>query len=150
MRFFSSLHTSASGLTAERLRMDTIAANLANAQATRTQAGGPYRRQLPVFSSREQGGFVTLLSALQSRDSKLEPSKQGVRVLGIVEDPAPPVMRYEPGHPDAGEDGYVAYPNVDVVMEMVDLITASRAYEANATAIDAAKQMALRALEIGR
>ncbi len=130
---------SASGMTAERLRMDTIANNLANANTTRTADGGPYRRQVPVFAARETavlarpGGFAG-----------------GVRVLGIRHDPSPPRMVYDPAHPDANEEGYVAMPNVDVVREMVDLITASRAYEANVTAFNTAKSMAMRALDIGR
>ncbi|HEY8416582.1 MAG TPA: flagellar basal body rod protein FlgC [Limnochordales bacterium] len=137
------LHTfaiSASGMTAERLRMDTIANNLANANTTRTAEGGPYRRQVPVFAARETrrgarpGGFTGA----------------GVRVVAIRHDPGAPRLVYDPSHPDAGPDGYVAMPNVDVVREMVDLITASRAYEANVTAFNTAKSMAMRALDIGR
>ncbi|HEY8496796.1 MAG TPA: flagellar basal body rod protein FlgC [Limnochordales bacterium] len=137
------LHTfaiSASGMTAERLRMDTIANNLANANTTRTAGGGPYRRQVPVFAARETrvpgrpGGFTGA----------------GVRVIGIHHDSSPPRLVYDPNHPDADANGYVAMPNVDVVREMVDLITASRAYEANVTAFNTAKNMAMRALDIGR
>jgi len=137
------LHTfaiSASGMTAERLRMDTIANNLANANTTRTAAGGPYRRQVPVFAARERG--------LRSGPGGF--AGAGVRVVGIRHDPGPPRLVYDPSHPDAGPDGYVAMPNVDVVREMVDLISASRAYEANVAAFNTAKSMAMRALEIGR
>jgi flagellar basal-body rod protein FlgC len=139
MGLFDSFRISGSGLTAERLRMDTIANNLANANTTRTEQGGPYRRQMVVFSA-------------INGDSK--PYKKriggGVKVVGITQDPALPKLVYDPQHPDANEDGYVAFPNVNVVTEMVDLITATRAYEANITAINAAKSMALKALDIGR
>lgn len=146
MSFFTSFDISSSGLTAERLRMDVIANNIANANTTRTKNGGPYRRQSVVFApiparfeipfskkkftSREVGG--------------------GVRVLGIKEDIRPPKMIYDPSHPDANKEGYVAYPNVDIVREMVDMISASRAYEANVTAINTTKQMINKSLAIGR
>ena len=136
MYLFRSFDISASGLSAQRLRMETIANNLANVNTTRTAAGGPYRRQMPVFAAREpvRGGW----------------GAGGVRVLGIVEDDDPPRLVYDPGHPDAGEDGYVRFPNVNVVTEMVDMISASRAYEANVAALSAARAMAASALEIGR
>src|SRR5690606_8783569 len=133
-----SFSISASGMTAERLRMDTIANNLANANTTRTADGGPYRRQVPVFAVRETG--------LGARPGRF--TGGGVRVVGIRHDPGPPRLVYDPSHPDAGPDGYVAMPNVDLVREMVDLITASRAYEANVTAFNTAKSMAMRALDI--
>lgn len=136
MTMFHSLRVSASGLTAERLRMDTIANNLANANTTRTEAGGPYRRQVPIFAA-------------------LEPEQKpglghGVKVVRIEEDTNPPRLVFDPHHPDANENGYVEMPNVHVVREMVDLITATRAYEANVTSINATKSMAMKALEIGR
>ncbi|HHW07806.1 MAG TPA: flagellar basal body rod protein FlgC [Clostridia bacterium] len=140
MGIFSSMQISASGLTAERLRLETIANNLANINTTRTAAGGPYRRQTPVFAEK-------LEKAIGS------PAKfrgAGVQVVEIVHDPGEPRLVYDPAHPDARGDGYVAYPNINVVNEMVDMITATRAYEANITAINAAKTMALKALEIGR
>lgn len=133
---FNIFRISGSGLTAERLRMDTIANNLANANTTRTERGGPYRRQMPIFAE-----------VLSQRRS---PVGQGVRVLGIVDDPSEPRLVYDPQHPDADADGYVEMPNINVVKEMVDLITATRAYEANITAINGAKAMAQKALEIGR
>lgn len=145
MSFFSSFDISASGMTAQRLRMDLIANNLANANTTRTREGGPYQRQVPLFSSRDTAApFPAFLAGAQRK------AGGGVRVVGIVEDPAPPRLVYDPEHPDAREDGYVAYPNVNVVTEMTDLIAASRAYEANVTAFNAAKTMASIALDIGR
>lgn len=144
---FRAIETSASGLTAERLRLDTIANNLANANTTRGPNGGPYRRQVPVFAPRTAGNpFSSILAAAGVHGQV----GRGVRVVAVVEDSSPPKMTYDPGHPDADANGYVARPNVDVVTEMVDMIAATRAYEANVTAINAAKTMALRALDIGR
>lgn len=133
-----SLRISGSGLTAERVRMDTIANNLANANTTRTEQGGPYRRQMVLFSAVES-----------DRRQKFRVGG-GVRVLGIVEDPTAPRLVYDPQHPDADSEGYVQMPNVNVITEMVDLISATRAYEANITAINAAKAIAMKALDIGR
>ncbi len=145
MRLFASMNTSGSGMTAERLRMDVIAGNLANANTTRSLHGHTYRRRLPIFAERShaplRGWAGHQFGATQSG---------GVQVAGIVEDPSPLRREYQPDHPDADEEGYVEFPNVDVVREMVDLMTASRAYEANATVIDVTKQMASRALELGR
>lgn len=145
MNVFKAFRISASGLTAERLRMDTIANNLANANTTRSLDGGPYRRQVPVFAP-------LLDRSLSGRVSSLEKGVQGqgVQVLGVISDPAPPRLVYDPQHPDANGDGYVEMPNVHVVKEMVDLITATRAYEANVEALNAARSMAQKALEIGR
>lgn len=145
MRIFRSMDASASGLTAERLRLDIIAGNLANANTTRTAEGGPYRRKVPVFESRQMG-FGSFFQAFSGAMGDVS----GVQVAGIAEDGRPGKTAYEPGHPDADENGYVAMPNVDVVTEMVDMISATRGYEANVTAINASKQMAMRALEIGR
>lgn len=148
MRIFQAIETSASALTAERLRMDIIANNIANVNTTRTPEGGPYRRQYPVFAVRENievngpGSFFDFLRQPQVTN--------GVRVVGIFEDQTPPRMVYNPNHPDANADGYVAMPNIDIVTEMVDMISAARAYEANVTVINEAKAMALKALEIGR
>lgn len=139
MSLFGSFDISASGMTAERLRMDTIANNLANVNTTRTARGGPYRRQMVVFEER----LVQALGAGRARGA-------GVRVSRIVEDNDPPRLQYDPDHPDADDQGYVALPNINVVTEMVDMISASRAYEANVAALNAAKAMALKALEIGR
>lgn len=145
MSVFKTFRISASGLTAERLRMDTIANNLANANTTRSLEGGPYRRQVPVFAP--------ILERTMQRGSSPWPrtaSGQGVRVVGVFSDPSPPRLVYDPQHPDADGDGYVEMPNVHVVKEMVDLITAARSYEANVEALNAARSMALKALEIGR
>ncbi|RJX27870.1 MAG: flagellar basal body rod protein FlgC [Dethiobacter sp.] len=136
MRLFEAMKISATGMTAERLRMDLIANNLANINTTRTAEGGPYRRQTAIFS--EIMGRV--------RDK----SGNGVKVVGISRDSTPPQLVHDPGHPDADENGYVARPNINVVNEMVDMITATRAYEANVTAVNAFKGMFLKALEIGR
>jgi len=139
MGMFDSLNISGSGLTAERLRMDLIANNLANANTTRTEDGGPFKRQMAIFA------------AVESADSLTgQKVGRGVRVVGITEDQSEPRLVYDPQHPDANSDGYVLMPNINVVTEMVDLITATRAYEANITAINAAKSMAMKALEIGR
>jgi flagellar basal-body rod protein FlgC len=140
------MDVSASGLTAERLRLDIIAGNLANANTTRTPEGGPYRRRMPVFQESRSRGFGSFLEALSQSGAE----SPGVQVAAIVTDDRPGKTRYEPGHPDADENGYVVMPNVDVVTEMVDMISATRGYEANVTAINASKQMAMRALEIGR
>ncbi|HEY8486991.1 MAG TPA: flagellar basal body rod protein FlgC [Limnochordales bacterium] len=134
MAFLSGLDISASGLTAERLRMDLIANNLANALSTRTPHGGPYRRQMPVFAARQPVGQVGA----------------GVEVVAIVEDPSPPRLVFDPDHPDARPDGYVEYPNVDVVTEMVDMLAASRAYQANLAAFATSRDMAQSALELLR
>jgi flagellar basal-body rod protein FlgC len=145
VRLFSSIETSASGLTAERFRLDLIASNLANAETTRTASGEPYRRKIALFAPRQaRYSFRDVLGAQMSAMG------QGVRVAGVGEDISPLKRTYMPGHPDADDEGYVTYPNVDVVTEMVDMMTATRAYEANVTAIEAAKSMAQKALEILR
>lgn len=136
---FKAIQISASGLTAERLRLDTIANNLANINTTRTAKGGPYKRQSLVFAER-----------LEKAKGPKKYQIAGVKVAKIVEDQGEPRKVFDPNHPDAREDGYVHYPDINVVNEMVDMITATRAYEANITAVNAAKTMALKALEIGR
>ena len=146
LQVFRAMDISASGLAAERLRLDLIASNLANINTTRTASGEPYRRKVAVFRSR-QATFGSLLSAGLRRGRHVG---YGVEVVAVREDPSPFKVRYDPGHPDADENGYVRYPNVDLATEMVDLITASRAYEANVTAIQVAKEMAMRALDLGR
>lgn len=144
MGLFQAIDASASGMTAERLRMDVISNNIANANTTRTAEGGPYRRQMVVFEPRAgQASFGQILS--QQMDTGV-----GVRVTGIEKDNAPPKLMYDPNHPDANKDGYVEMPNISIVSEMVDMITASRAYEANVTAANAAKSMAMKALDIGK
>jgi len=147
---FSSIDTSASGLTAERLRMDLIAGNIANVDTTRTPEGGPFKRQLAVFAAKTDflpRRFPFLPMKIKT---KLDNPGNGVKVLEIIKDPSPPRLKYDPSHPDANNEGYVAYPNIDVIKEMVDLISASRAYEANVTSINAAKSMWMKSLEIGR
>ncbi len=144
MKVFSSIETSASGLTAQRLRLDLIASNLANAESTKTENGGIYRRKMAVFATRDDGpSFRNVLSSTLLGCS-------GVRVAGVVEDTSPLKQVYMPGHPDAGPDGYVAYPNVDIVTEMVDMMAATRAYEANVTAIEASRAMIQKALDMLR
>lgn len=146
MSFLNSIDISASGLTAQRLRLDVISQNIANVNTTRTENGGPYRRKAVIFEAKNQGQqFAQVLS-----DSRQAQGKGGVRVSRIEEDNSPFVMRHDPGHPDANEEGYVAMPNVNIVAEMVNMISASRSYEANVTAMNAMKSMAVKALEIGR
>jgi flagellar basal-body rod protein FlgC len=145
MDFFDAIHTSSSGLSAQRLRMNLISGNLANVRTTRTQQGGPYRRKEAVFAAQP------LVSSFQKilADRQKNPLC-GVKVAKIVEDPNPPVLKYDPQHPDADDQGYVAMPNINLMEEMVNMISATRSYEANVTALKAAKDMALKALEIGR
>lgn len=157
MNLFAAFEISGSGLTAERLRMDTIANNIANANTTRTAFGGPYRRQEVVFSPRQnvQPFFLLPSEGLdkvsKSGDDNLESQiGEGVKVDAVVSDNSPPKLVYDPGNPDADAKGYVAMPNVNVVNEMVDLISASRAYEANVNAINSAKSMHASALSIGK
>ncbi|TYP59935.1 flagellar basal body rod protein FlgC [Thermosediminibacter litoriperuensis] len=146
MEIFRSMEISASGLTAQRLRMDVISNNIANVNTTRTEEGGPYRRQRVVFQERKDNfTFKDLLSNLSPKQTGA-----GVRVVGIERDPSPFKLVYDPTHPDANPQGYVLMPNVNVVTEMVDMISATRSYEANITAINAAKGMINKALEIGR
>lgn len=146
MGMFDSMHVSASGLAAERLRMDVIAQNLANANSTRGPDGQPYRRHEVVFRSSDVGGASGSGPSERAASGPLH----GVEPVAIVEDPSPLRSVYDPSHPDADEDGYVFYPNVNPVTEMVDMTTATRAYEANVTAMNAAKNMALKALDILR
>lgn len=143
MDLFSSIEASASGLTAERLRLDLIASNLANAETTKTAAGTPYRRKVAIFAP--QGAAYSFRDLLSSATSV---KAEGVQVVGVQEDTSPFRKVYQPGHPEADQNGYVTYPNVDVVTEMVDMMAATRAYEANVTAIEAAKTMAQKALEL--
>lgn len=147
---FTSIDTSASGLTAQRLRMDLIAGNIANVESTRTPEGGPFKRQLAVFMAKSDLAPRKFPFLPMKLKSKLENPGNGVKAMQIIKDPSPPRLKYDPTHPDANNEGYVAYPNVDVIKEMVDLISASRAYEANVTAVKSAKSMATKALEIGR
>lgn len=148
MRLFSAFEISGSGLTAQRLRMDVIANNIANVNTTRTAQGGPYQRQRVVFEPRQESEFVLPFS--MEAQKRASGGGSGVRVVGVSNDPSAPRMVYDPGHPDADERGYVAMPNIQLVNEMVDMISATRAYEANVAAINSAKSMAAKALEIGK
>jgi len=139
---FDILDISASGMTAQRVRLDVISNNIANVNTTRTSEGGPYQRERVIFQERRDNkSFNDYL-----RDSK----PAGVKVVAIKKDNAPFKIVYDPSHPDADLEGYVRFPNVNIVTEMVDMISALRGYEANATAIDAAKSMVSKALEIAK
>lgn len=145
MDFFSAMNISASALTAERTRMNLISSNLANANATRTPEGGPYKRKDAVFAATPlESSFSRALDGATGREIRQ------VEVQQLVEDQSPPRMQYDPSHPDANPQGYVAMPNVNVIEEMADMIGASRTYEANVTAVQAAKSMALKTLEISK
>lgn len=143
MDIFTSLKISSSALKAQRLRMNTISSNLANIETTSTPEGGPYKKKDVVF--RPVG-----TSFEERLDRSLRGSVQGVRVERIVADDSAPKMVYDPAHPDADQQGYVALPNINLMDEMVDLMSATRAYEANVTVVKSAKRMALKALEIGQ
>ena len=145
MDFFSSMDVSSSALTAGRTRMNLISGNLANANATRTPEGGPNKRKDAVFAATPvENRFNRALDGATAQQVRK------VEVSDIVEDQNPPRLQYDPSHPDANPQGYVAMPNVNVVEEMADMIGATRAYEANVTAVQAAKSMAMKTLEIGR
>lgn len=146
MSFFNSINISATGLTAERLRMDLISENITNANTTRTPSGGPYRRKVAVFRSQEANSFEMILN--QAKGAGM--IGRGVEVAGIAEDQSAFKKEYNPNHPDADAEGYVSLPNVEVVNEMINMISASRAYEANVTSINTIKSMAMKALEIGK
>jgi flagellar basal-body rod protein FlgC len=145
MSLINSVGISRSALQAERLRMDVVANNLANMNSTRTAEGGPYQRETVVFRAANDG--LSFQSMLAGRTGA-EPG--GVAVDSVIKDPAPPRRVYEPGNPDADQDGYVLYPDIDVTTEMTDMISAQRAYQANVTALNSIKSMAQKALEIGR
>ena len=142
MNLFGMLEVSGSALAAERWRAEVVSANMANAETTRTPQGGAYRRQLVVFRARPLPRFPLLLASLR------QAPQEGVRVDRIVADATPLPRRYEPGHPHADASGYVTYPNVNPVMEMTDLLSAVRAYQLNAAAVQAAKNMIQQSLQI--
>jgi len=142
MDIFSSFKVSASALKAQKIRLDTISSNLANVETTSTPEGGPYKKKSVYFQSKP-------LSFQEQMDSATKNAIQGVEVKEILEDNDPPRKMYNPSHPDAGEDGYVDMPNISVLKEMVDMMSATRSYQANVTTIKSAKRMALKALEIG-
>jgi flagellar basal-body rod protein FlgC len=143
MNLFGMLEVSGSALGAERWRAEVVAANMANAETTRTAQGGAYRRQLLVFRAQPMPRFPLLLARLRKGTAD-----GGVRVERVVADASPMPSRYEPGHPDADTSGYVTYPNVNPVMEMADLLSAVRAYQLNAAAVQAAKSMIQQSLQI--
>lgn len=142
MNMFGALEISASAMHAERFRAEVVTANLANAETTRTEEGGPYQRKQVVFGASR---FHRQLAAMTS-----SPGASGVQVLDVVSDSKPPEMRYEPSHPDANAEGFVAYPAINPVAEMADLMSAVRAYQMNASAVNATKQMIAQSLEILR
>jgi flagellar basal-body rod protein FlgC len=148
MGMFDALNVSATGLTAERLRMDVTAENLANAQTTRGADGQPYRRKEVVLGEIAQGGGFGAQLSKAMGSSGAAPG--GVQVEAITQDATPGKLVYDPGHPDANAEGYVRMPNVDTVAEMVDLITAQRGYEANVTAMQTAKSMFAKTLDLLR
>ena len=147
MSMFSAFNINASGMTAQRYRMDVISENVANASTTRTEDGTPYRRKVVTFE--EKGGQTSFSRVLGQAAYSHGYSGQGVKVNGVYQDYETEMnMVYDPSHPDADENGYVTYPNVNIITEMTNMIDASRAYEANATAFNASKSMALQGLQL--
>jgi len=178
MNLFAMMETSGSAMQAERMRAEVVAANMANAETTRTASGGAYGRQHVVFAA--NAGDPEFSSALDAASGSLAPGNSpegtltpaalppllplnlpgslnnsgsiapGVHIAGVVEDPSPPLKRYDPGHPDAGPDGYVSYPDINPLTEMVDLMGATRAYGLNSSAVQAEKGMITSALEVAK
>lgn len=149
MNLFGLMETSGSAMQAERVRAEVAAANMANAESTRTEAGGPYKRHHVVFAANPDFGETMH----KARLDLLRPEGEvagGVHIAQVIEDSAPPMKRYDPGHPDAGPDGYVEYPDINPLTEMVDLMGATRAYGLNSSAVQAEKGMITSALEIAR
>lgn len=150
MGMFDALDISATGLTAQRYRMDIIAENVANANTTRTENGGVYRRKVVTFEAKGPNG-VAFSSVLGKSTSDLSSNiGKGVRITSIQEDPSELKKVYDPSNPDADDSGYVYYPNVNTIEEMTNLIDASRAYQANSTVVDATKNMLVQGLQIGK
>jgi flagellar basal-body rod protein FlgC len=146
MNFLTAMETSSSGLAAQRFRMNIISSNLANAETTRTPEGGPYRRRDVIF-----GALPAPRSFEEELRGQMDPEEPlHAKVLGVAIDERPPLLKYDPSHPDANEEGYVAMPNINPLEEMANLMLANRTYEANVAAFNATKNMALRALEIGK
>lgn len=144
--FVTGFRISSSGMAAQRMRMNTISSNIANINTTRTPEGGPYRRKDVVFESMpEVRNFGEILGATSPRADM-----QRVQVTDVISDRKAPLLKYEPDHPDANQEGYVAYPNINLMEEMTNMIQATRAYEANVQSLQSSKDMALSALEIGR
>lgn len=145
MNLFNSLTISGSALAAERQRAEVIAANMANAETTHTEAGGAFHRREVVFRSPSASVFHLALAGTTAVSNRPTGT---VQISDVIDDPTPPVMRYQPGHPDANKDGYVAYPAINPAMEMVDLMGSVRAYQLNASAITATKQMIQQSIDI--
>ena len=166
MNMFGMMETSGGAMQAERMRAEVVAANMANAETTRTASGGPYRRQQVIFAANP--GDPEFADTLAGASGGSQPGASGefsiralnpggsglvapgVHIAGVVEDPSPPLQRYDPGHPDAGPDGYVSYPDINPLTEMVDLMGATRAYGLNGSAVQAEKGMITSALEIAK
>jgi flagellar basal-body rod protein FlgC len=144
--FYSSVEISASGMSAERLAMDVIANNIANANTTRTPEGGPFKRQLIVFAQKQDKSAAQ--PGADTAQGEAQGGMAGVQAVGIISDSGPDKLVYDPSHPDADTNGYVHMPNIEVVKEMVDMMAASRAYEANVTAIQDARQMGQATLQL--
>lgn len=145
MDFLTGMRVSSSGMAAQRMRMNTISSNIANVNTTRTPEGGPYRRKDVIFESMpEAKNFGEIITDLGQRNT------HRVQVTDVAVDRKAPVLKYEPNHPDANAEGYVAYPNINLMEEMTNMIQATRSYEANVSAMNATKDMAIKALEIGR
>ncbi|MDD3840429.1 MAG: flagellar basal body rod protein FlgC [Clostridia bacterium] len=145
MGYLDSLDISASGLTAQRLRMDVISKNIANMNTTRTETGDPYRRKTVVFAEqKDSDSFKNVLG------NAVDKAGGGVKVTGIIEDTSPYKRVYNPEHPDADQEGYVNMPNINIIEEMVNMISATRSYEANITCFNSSKSMLIRALDIGK
>jgi flagellar basal-body rod protein FlgC len=162
MNLFGLMQTSGSAMQAERMRAEVVASNMANAETTRTEGGGPYRRHMVVFAANQsEAGFRNLLNSNSlnpdptgferaSSTSSSDNSTPGVHIAAVVEDTSAPLERYDPGHPDAGPNGFVSYPDINPLTEMVDLMGASRAYGLNGSAVQAEKGMIVAALEIAK
>ncbi|HUN82920.1 MAG TPA: flagellar basal body rod protein FlgC [Terracidiphilus sp.] len=163
MNLFGMMETSGSAMQAERVRAEVVAANMANAETTRTASGGPYHRQMVVFAANQgDSNFLDSLRNVSNGSSIGDATESpngiglqdgagpGVHIAQVVEDPAPPLRRYDPGHPDADADGYVSYPDINPITEMVDLMGATRAYGLNGSAVQAEKGMITSALEIAK
>jgi flagellar basal-body rod protein FlgC len=168
MNLFGLMETSGGAMQAERMRAEVVAANMANAETTRTATGGPYHRQHVVFAANQgDPGFLDSMNEATGSDGEMagsmagsnlpglsstgsDPVAPGVHIVQVVQDTSPPLKRYDPGHPDAGPDGYVEYPDINPLTEMVDLMGATRAYGLNGSAVQAEKGMITSALEIAK
>jgi flagellar basal-body rod protein FlgC len=164
MNLFGMMEISGSAMEAERMRAEVVAANMANAETTSTAQGGPYRRQEVVFAANQgDPNFLDSMTTASAGGAAPRsatfamaalpgsaPVAPGVHISAVVEDPSPPLKRYDPGHPDAGPDGYVSYPDINPLTEMVDLMGATRAYGLNGAAVQAEKGMIASALEIAK